>query len=466
MRVEYYCGGRKRRVTVHRSRQAAAEPAGAGTTGRFLALTADRPPALASHAGGEPEVILTSSIAVGEPTPSELQWLQSRYGFTITREGSHGKVLLTAPPDSTEPERLAVKVAAEVFERGNVALAQPNFVRVLDGLREAEAIGDGRWGFNNPGTPGVVGADVAATAAWTVTTGNSGIRVAVIDDGVQASHPALTGTVVAQADYVEKNPDGTPGSDATPPNHNDFHGTACAGIIAGRDPLMQGLAFAVSLVACRVGSKNLGGWVADDFDVADGIDWCWQQGQADVLSLSWNGGPPDDLRTSSFKRAMTQGRHGKGCAVIAAAGNTGGPVVYPAKLDGVVAVGASNQWDQRKTETSKDHDKPPWASNVGPELALIAPGVAIATIGLIGAVGAGPGGLRSHFSGTSASAPFVSAAAALILSVRDDLKAAEVVEILERSADSPEASHKRNSDVGFGRLNAYSALRLARRWPS
>jgi hypothetical protein len=162
VRVEYYCGGQKRRLSVQRSRQAAPERGGA--TGRFLAFAADRPTAFASHAQGEPEVILTSSIAVGEPPASELQWLQSRYGFTITREGSHGKVLLTAPPDSKEPERLAVKVAAEVFERGNVALAQPNFVRVLDGLREAEAIGDGRWGFNNPGTPGVGGAGGAANA--------------------------------------------------------------------------------------------------------------------------------------------------------------------------------------------------------------------------------------------------------------------------------------------------------------
>ena len=118
------------------------------------------------------------------------------------------------------------------------------------------------------------------------------------------------------------------------------------------EPVVQGLASGVSLVACRIGSKRVDGWVADDFDVADGIDWCWQHGQADVLSVSWNGGPPDDLRTRSFKRAMSQGRGGKGCVVIAAAGNTGGPVVFPAKLDGVVAVGASNQWDQRKTETS------------------------------------------------------------------------------------------------------------------
>lgn len=460
MRVEYYYGGQKRRLTAHRDHpdesrliaRTTVRPMVADMMAGPLSVVSPVPP---PDPGASPTAILTPSIAVDQPPRSELTWLHDRYGFNVTDEGSFGKVLLSAPQDAKDRERLAAKVAAEVYERGNVRSAQPNFLRVLDTGVVSDSVGDGQWGLNNGGNPGVVGADIAAMAAWTITTGSPAIRVAVIDDGVQSSHPALAGAVVAQHDFINDT------ATADPATASDSHGTACAGIIASRDPAVKGLALGSSIVACRVASRGISAWIAEDFKVADGIDWCWNDAAADVLSISWSNGPPSDLIQLALNRARASGRGSKGSVVVASAGNNGGPIVFPARIDGVLAVGATNQWDQPKTQTSLDGETT-WASNVGQGLGLMAPGVRIKTLDLTGPAGDDPGAVNDRFSGTSAAAPFVAAAAALILSVREDLSEQQVRAVLQSSADSLGPT-KWDPTVGDGRLNSFFALRSARK---
>jgi thermitase len=461
VRIEYYSGGRKRRVTFQ-----SAKPAGpvvrlalAGPMDPFTADGADvdaDAPVFVDDTNGHTKVLLTPSISLGNPKASEVRWLTSHYGFEVKREGLSGKVLLTAPADVPDRERFAANVAIEVVERGNVTSAQPNFVRIAGAPPLTDVAVDVQWALDNPGNPGVVGADVAATAAWTIATGSSDIAVAVIDDGVEAAHPALRDSLRAQRNFVDDT------DDASPTSGSDYHGTACAGIIASRDPVVRGLAYGVGLVACRVASRTRDNWLVDDFSFADGIDWCWKEAAADVLSMSFSGGPPDDLITAALTRARTKGRNGKGCPLIAAAGNDGHSVVYPANLDEVFGVGATNQWDERKTKVSRDGETN-WASNVGKGLSLMAPGVKVVTTDLTGIAGREAGPINGRFNGTSAATPFVSATAALILSVRNSLREQEVRQILQTTADSLGPS-KWNTEVGFGRLNAFSALRVARRW--
>jgi subtilisin family serine protease len=432
-------------------------PPHAGIAGRQITGIAS---AQVVVSNGRPTAILTSSIAVENPPKSEIKWLYDQHGFAVTKEGSHGKVLLTAPPDAAEPERQAARVAAEVFERGNVTAAQPNLIQLLEGPNIADDLMGIQWALDNPGTPGVVGADVAANAAWTLTTGSPGIRVAILDDGVEVAHPAIHDAIVAEHNFVET-ADGAPTTDSTPPNHDDYHGTACAGIIASRDPSVIGLAHGADLVACRIATRKLGSWQLDWFAAADAIDWCWEQAQADVLSLSWQCGV-NDVVTNALGRARTNGRDGKGSVVVASAGNNGGRLVYPASVEGVLAVGATNQWDQRKTYESSDGENN-WASNFGTGLGLMAPGVKIKTLDLTGPAGLVEGGISGRFSGTSAAAPFASATAALVLSSREDLHEADVRQILQNSTDGL-GPRSWDAQVGYGRLNAYAALRAARRF--
>lgn len=400
--------------------------------------------------------IATESVVVDGAKSGELKWLRDKHGMEIVKEGRQGKVLLRAPAGGAEGVAEAFAVAAALFKRGHVGAAHPNFVRALRHTARSKKSTAKQWNLHNPGNPGVYGADVHAQAAWTIAQGDAAIRVAVLDEGVDTLHPALAPAVVAQLDVVDQHGDARPDGD-------DAHGTACAGIILSRDAAVRGLAAGVSLVACRI-AKGDGddGWVFDDFDTADAIDWCWDEAKADVLSNSWGGGPPADVITRAFDRARTKGRGGKGCVVLVAAGNDQLPVDYPATLAFVLAVGASNQWDERKVKNSRDGETR-WGSNFGPELGLLAPGVAIRTTDISGANGYTTDDFVPDFNGTSSATPHVAAAAALILSVAPALKEGRIREIIKETADQLAPKARRDDFVGHGRLNTYAALRKALR---
>ncbi len=301
-----------------------------------------------------------------------------------------------------------------------------------------------------------MGADVHALAAWTVTTGSAEIRVAVLDEGVDTAHPYLQPAVAAEADFVDGNPHARP-------DRNDAHGTACAGIILSQDARVRGLAPGVRLVAARIAKSDAWGfWVFDDFDTADAIDWAWEEAGADVLSNSWGGGPPADVITRAFERARTLGRGRKGSVIVVAAGNEQGPVSFPGTLAEVLTVGASNQWDKRKTKTSQDGESW-WGSNYGDSLNLLAPGVGILTTDIHGSRGYTSGLTVGTFNGTSAATPYVAATAAMMLSLKPSLKEERVRELINATADPLTRSGNWNRFLGHGRLNAYAALRAARR---
>ena len=423
---------------------------------RFTAFSESRT-MVAPAEPGETTVIPTETVALDQPRKSDLQWLRSKYGLVTVDEGTHGKVLMRVPEDADDPIGLAAEAALALHERGGPATAHPNFLRVVQRTPLPSATSPTQWALDNAGQPGLIGADVGAPAAWTITRGREQIRVAILDEGTDTAHPFLKASVVAQADFVDRNATAMPDGD-------DAHGTACAGIVVSRDSTCSGLAPEVSLVAARIAKSDTQGgfWIFDDFATADAIDWCWDTARADVLSNSWGGGPPVPVISRAFERARTRGRGGKGTVVIAAAGNEQQPVSFPANLEGVIAVGASNQWDKRKTRSSEDGESW-WGSNYGPGLDLMAPGVAIHTTDISGARGYSGSRTTEKFNGTSAATPFVAAAAGLMLSAAPALTEARVCEILRQTADPLAAPGKWNQYTGFGRLNAYSAVRAARR---
>lgn len=410
----------------------------------------------AAHAKTGALTIATETIAIDGAKAAELRWLRETLGFEIVREGLQGKVLLRAPEGGAKGVKAAFEGALALFRRGKVGAAHPNFIRAFRHMRRAAETAGAQWNLVNPGNPGVVGADVHARAAWTITSGIPDIRVAVLDEGVDSQHPALAPAIVAEHDAVDGHPHARPDAD-------DAHGTACAGIIASRSTEARGLASRVSLVGVRIAKGDGGdGWIFDDFDTADAIDWAWEQGKADVLSNSWGGGPPVDVITRAFDRARTRGRKGKGCVIVVASGNDNGPVSYPATLPFVLAVGASNQWDERKSPTSKDKETW-WGSNFGPELDLVAPGVKIVTTDIAGPRGYTNTDYVTDFNGTSSATPHVAAAAALILSERPGLTEANVRDLTKHAADRLAKRGVRDNQTGHGRLNCYGALWQARR---
>ena len=404
-------------------------------------------------------IVPTPTVVLEGTGKTNLRKLMKEFGLVQIDEGTEGKVLLQAPEAGKKGVEIAAEAARKAYKQGYARIAHPNFLRIFQKVKRSAAGGERLWNHNNDGNPGVAGADVAALAAWTITRGEKSIRVAVLDEGVDTKHPALKEALVANRDFVDNNPTSDPDGD-------DAHGTACAGIIVSRSNETPGLAPGCSLVGVRI-AKGDGndGWVFDDFKTADAIDWTWKEAKADVLSNSWGGGPPADVITAAFKH-RTKGRGGKGAMIAVATGNENGPVGYPATLPDVLAVGASNQWDKRKTPTSQDGENW-WGSNFGAEISLLAPGVRIATSDIRGGAGYTDGSYVDDFNGTSSATPHVAAAAALILSVKPQLKESEVRNFITAGADRLTVSGKWDKFVGWGRLNLYSSLRLAQviRWP-
>ncbi len=360
-----------------------------------------------------------------------------KFGARVIDEGLDGKVLLRV--ETVEH----VFGLVDLLLQREVGSATPNFLRRVAHDRRSSAVG--KWSHAKMGVP----------AAWLITQGHKDIRVAILDEGVDVTHPALKRAVVAERDFIGGN------GDSAMPGGDDAHGTACAGIVLSRDKSYPGIAPKCSLIAARIAMDDGTGdhWVIDDFATADAIDWCWREGAA-VLSNSWGGGAPSDAISRALARARTQGRAGLGSVVAIAAGNSETSTIFPGDLPGYITVGASNPEDERKTHTSSDGETW-WGSNFGATMTLLAPGVFIWTTDIAGPAGYEPGDFTKTFNGTSSATPAVAGAAALMLSANPALSAGAVRDLLVKTANKLQGQTTWTPELGWGRLNVTKAVKAA-----
>ncbi len=221
-----------------------------------------------------------------------------------------------------------------------------------------------------------------APTAWAKGLTGKGVKVAVLDTGVDANHRDLKAGIVASKDFT-----GSPfGVD-----DRVGHGTHCAGSIGARKNGwgIVGQAYECDLIVAKVLGDQGSGAVDG---IAKGIDWAVEQG-ADVISMSLGGGGRDEWMEPACDRARA-----KGVLVIAAAGNdNGGPVSYPGAYPACFAISAI---DKNKALAG--------FSNVGAEIRATGPGVNVRSC----YPGAGDG-LFADLSGTSMATPNVAGVAAL-----------------------------------------------------
>ncbi len=365
----------------------------------------------------------------------------------------------------------ALAVANRFFETGLFVYAEPDLT-LFDGLsaNPNDPLFNYQWAHNNTGSSiqynGAPGVDMKVQQAWTRSTGG-GIKVAVLDEGVDINHPDLKANLLQGFDCTT----GTANTgDGKPLSPNNGHGTSCTGIIAALTNNNTGVAGVAP--DCRVIPINVAaadGIFTSFSKIAAGFDYAWQQG-ADVISNSWGGGSPSSILEDAINRATTQGRNGKGAVVLFASGNENGIVYYPAILNNVIAVGGVNMCGQRKTPVSCDGEAW-WGANYGIGLDVSAPCVKILTTDITGAGGYNPGDYNFVFNGTSAATPNAAAVAALILGANNNLTVTEVRTILEGSCDKlpsytytmepgqPNGSW--NAETGHGLINAFRAVQAA-----
>lgn len=285
---------------------------------------------------------------------------------------------------------------------------------------------------------------VGAQDAWKTTKGE-GITVAVLDTGVDGSHPDLEGAVLQGKDVVGFG--AKKGSRAWA-----RHGTAMAGIIAGRGHGSQkgrgilGIAPEASILPVRVlledgDSQRKKARSTRSGALAEGIRWAADEG-ADVINLSLGddsaSAHADPKEDAAIRYALR-----KGAVVVASAGNggeKGDRVSYPAAYPGVIAVTAVDRYDARASFSTRR-----WYATVS------APGKDV--------VIADPDGTYYQGWGTSAAAALVSGIAALVRAAYPDLSPAQVKQLLSDTARGTPAGG-RNDALGTGVVDAAAAIEV------
>ena len=346
-----------------------------------------------------------------------------------------------------------------------------------------------QWSLSNEGTivqgGGTLDADMDADSAWMLTTGSIDIKISIIDSGVDTLHPDLIDNILPGYDALGDSTDGYP----TPVEKEDGHGTCCAGIVAAAQNTIgvSGVAPNCKLVPVRAfyyvkpqGSAAVPLSTSEAF--ANAIGWSWKVAGADILSNSW--GLPNNLLAflpggvlpveNAIQVAADSGRLGKGAVQFFSSGNENdstGPI-WPAKLARTIAVNASTMCDEHKNPNDCSGES--WGGNWGGNLDFSAPGTKVATTDIQGTKGFINGAYYNSFNGTSSACPNAAGVAALVLSVRPDLKSEDVRHVMAITCDkvggyaydSSRLSGSWCNELGYGRLNAYQAVQFAQVYTS
>jgi subtilisin family serine protease/subtilase family serine protease len=363
------------------------------------------------------------------------------------------------------------EAAALALYRNNpdVLYAEPNYVRRLPtptahGAGEVTP-GDAhfaqQWALDNTGQgfycfdwpfggqlclmQGTADADIDAPEAWAILQGSPGVIVAVIDSGIDYTHPDLAPNYAGGFDFVSNDPD---------PMDDHGHGTHVAGSIAAAmdngtgDPAapegVAGVAPHARILAYKVCRAD---GTCDDFAIQQAIARAVTDG-ARVINLSLG-----DTAYSQGLDDAVQDAWNAGLVIVAGAGNDGTTQpFYPAALDNVISVAAFDE-----------HHRRPSFSNYGSWVDISAPGNAIMSsylsAGCSPSTTPGDVGCYAFNTGTSMASPHVAGAAALVWSRSDVTSNSQVVDILLASADGQGVSPVRlDSWTIHGALNLHDAI--------
>ncbi len=416
--------------------------------GILLLLLAATAHALPPHVPGELVVQFKSGR-----TSSARSAVRARAGAELRRVLPYSKLELWRFDDTNiSVDAMAQQLSAEPA----IEFAEPNFIYTIDRTPNDPLFGD-LWGLHNTGqSGGTPGVDIDAPEAWDYSTGGD-VIVAVIDTGVDYTHPDLVSNMWRNPGEIPANgidDDGngyvddvfgidTANADSDPFDDND-HGTHCAGTIAavGDNGIgIAGVCWRARIMALKFLSASGSG---TSFNAIELIQYATRHG-ARVLNNSWGGGPYSLALLNAIGVAQASN-----VLFCAAAGNGGADGIgddndisphYPSSYtnENVIAVAASDRNELLAVFSN-------YGSN---SVDLAAPGRAI--------LSCVPGGGYQSWGGTSMATPHVAGAAALLLSFNPHLNVAELKDALLRGV--VQAPAYQGKTLTGGRLNVFNAFR-------
>jgi subtilisin family serine protease len=401
-----------------------------------------------------------------EPSPAELDRLARDFRIQeFERRAGRWPVFTAQLPPGADP----TSTATALMRRPAVRWAEPDQFADFE-LHGGYAVDDlyfpEQWHLQNTGqnAGALPTADVHVVPAWETTRGE-GIRIAILDTGVDTGHPDLV--IVHGVDVIDDDLDPHP----DPEQSGAEHGTMVAGLAAARGDNgigVSGVAPSADLMAFRMLGE--GGAISDTYDA---FIIATEEG-ADVINNSWGYTSEEcspvgfvQLMHDAVEYAITFGRGGLGAAVVFSAGNQGCELTQHAlhEQDGVIVVGSLN-----------DRDRKFGYSVWGPNLDLMASSgplggggrPRLVTTDLFGDLGRNGLGDDNEYTrqmgGTSGAAPVLSGAIALMYGANPRLTWTDVEEVLCETAlrVSPERAEYDATGwsytYGCGRVDAAAAV--------
>jgi subtilisin family serine protease/subtilisin-like proprotein convertase family protein len=437
--------------------------------------------------------------------------IASAVGLKLERplEGIPNTFIFELTPDCRENP---IKIANRLMRSAQVLTAEPNIIiETQSHYRPKDNLYYKQWYLNhNGGSQLAANSHINVEPAWDITRGLRSVVVAITDDSIDINHPDFQGLgkIVAPRDLKDR--DFVP----LPDTAEDNHGTSCAGVAVAEE---NGHGIVGVAPGCALMPIRTTGYL-DDKSIEDLFEWAQTKG-ASVISCSWGASAvhfPLSLRQkAAVTRAATQGRNGKGCVIVFAAGNSNRPtddvvnesgwpnnvisgrtqwlsgfaihpdVITVSACTSLSKKSAYSNWGKSISVCAPSNNAPPgiWLPETGyistaPQITQSLPGLGIFTTDRVGSAGYDQGDFTGYFGGTSSACPVVAGVAALVLSANPDLTAREVKQILEQTADKivdrdpdPQLGIKlgtydtngHSQWFGYGKVNAGSAVAYAHR---
>ncbi len=283
---------------------------------------------------------------------------------------------------------------------------------------------------------------IGVPRVWDEGYTGKGVKVALIDTGIDASHPDLKGKVADWVDYV---------NGKTSPYDDFGHGTHCAGIIGGTGNAScgkyMGVAPDVQFVGIKVLGKDGSGGLSA---ILKGVEYAMNS-DAKVISMSLGSNEHSQAVDDMVSKAVKKGK-----IVVVAAGNSGPDretIGCPSHNPDVITVGATDKSDNVASFSSRG---PTEDGSVKPD--VCAPGKDIISTRAYGIMD--KKAIDNYYlkmSGTSMATPMVSGSIALLLQKDPKLTPQDAKKILEKSC-KPEGKTCPNNDYGYGRVNITNAI--------